>query len=96
MLNLVYCLTMYIVLQVAYVFYKDFQILILSRLVSFPNFCKHFVLNQQLNLTDYSMSVSYGLLSSLIYTLFLYFSLVFIDLPVKNSKFKYFSFSMMT
>jgi ABC-type polysaccharide transport system permease subunit len=64
---------MYIVLQVAYVLYKDFQILILSRLVSFPNLCKIFVLNQQLNLTDYSMSANYGLLSSLIYTLFLYF-----------------------
>jgi hypothetical protein len=35
-LNLVYCLTIYIVLQAAYVFYKDFQILFLSRLVSFP------------------------------------------------------------
>jgi hypothetical protein len=64
---------MYIVLQVAYVLYKDFQILILSRLVSFPNLCKKLVLNQQLNLTDDSMSVNYGLLSSLIYTLFLYF-----------------------
>jgi hypothetical protein len=64
---------MYIVLQVAYVLYKYFQILILSRLVSFPNLCKKIVLNQQLNLTDYSMSVNYDLLSSLIYTLFLYF-----------------------
>jgi hypothetical protein len=64
---------MYIVLQVDYVLYKDFQILILSHLVSFPNLCKNFVLNQQLNLTNYSMSVKYGLLSSLIYTLFLYF-----------------------
>jgi hypothetical protein len=64
---------MYIVLQVAYVIYKDFQILIISRLVSFPNLCKKILLNQQLNLTDYLMSVNYDLLSSLIYILFLYF-----------------------
>jgi ABC-type polysaccharide transport system permease subunit len=64
---------MYIDLQVAYVLHKDFQILILSHLVSFPSLCKIFVLNQQLSLTDYSMSANYGLLSSLIYTLFLYF-----------------------
>jgi hypothetical protein len=57
---------MHIVLQAAYVLYKDFQILFLSRLVSFPN----------------------------VYIFI--FSLVFIELPVKISKFKYFSFLTMT
>jgi hypothetical protein len=71
--NLFYCLTMYIVPQVAYALNKDFQILFLSHLVSFPNLCKNFVLNQQLNLTSYSKSANYVLPMSLIYTLYLYF-----------------------
>jgi hypothetical protein len=64
---------MYNVLQVAYVLYRDFQILILSRLAFFPNLCKHYVLGQQLNLTGYSKNANYVLPTSLIYTLYLYF-----------------------
>jgi hypothetical protein len=64
---------MYIVLQVAYVLYKDFQILFLNHLVSLPNLCKIFVLDQQLNLTGYLKIANYVLLTSLIYTLYLYF-----------------------
>jgi hypothetical protein len=64
---------MFIVLQAVYVLYKDFQILFLSRLVSFPNLYKNSVLNQQLNLIDYLKNVNYVLPTSLIYTLYLYF-----------------------
>jgi hypothetical protein len=95
-LNLVYCLTMCIILQAAYVLYKDFQILFSSRLVSFSNLCKNFVLNQQLNLTDYSKRCQLCSSDEFNLHIIFIFSLVFIDLPVEISKFKYFSFSMMT
>jgi hypothetical protein len=37
---------MYIVLQAAYVLYKDFQILFLSHFVSFPNLYNFFIVNE--------------------------------------------------
>jgi hypothetical protein len=61
-----------------------------------PIYVNFFVLNQQLNLTDYLKRCQLCSSDEFNLHIIFIFSLVFIDLPVEISKFKYFSFSMMT